>query len=56
MFLLHLIVLIAFHLNKHAHDFHNRKALIIGLSQCSTQSQADPLIGVPSDLSRILVI
>ena len=42
--------LLALQFNAGAHTFQNRKALIIGLSNYSAQSQADPLQGVPHDI------
>ena len=49
-FLLPLIALMALHFTASAQTFKNRKALIIGLSNYSAQSQADPLLGVPYDI------
>jgi hypothetical protein len=48
--LLTFLALLALQFNAGAQTFQNRKALIIGLSNYSAQSQADPLLGVPHDI------
>ena len=48
--LLPLIALMTLYVNASAQTFQNRKALIIGVSNYSAQSQADPLPGVPHDI------
>ena len=44
--LLTFLALLGLQFNAGAQTFQNRKALIIGLSNYSAQSQADPMLGV----------